>query len=462
MNAGLARLSVPIMAVLVLAGIAGWFGIREMMPGPPNPGEPVRSDKPGQPGTAPPAAPVPSTSQSAEGAREPGSPSDKGPNGAGRDRRAAQPVTPSFDVVRVEPSGESVIAGRAAPGATVDLLRNGQPLARIMADQSGLFAFVPPPLAPGSHEIVVQTIAPDGSRARSNQSVSVVIAEKRDARPLVAVTTPGQPTVVLSRPDGGAGEAKEAAASPPAGSQADQPGQTVARAEPAPGGPPGAGRPELRILSVEAEGTGRLYVSGSAAPGATLRLYLNEAFVAPGGTGPDGRLSFVIERGIRSGDYRVRLDDIDPVSGSVRSRAEVPFTVPPSSLVASASPETVVDPGHSAGSASVPVPPTRPAPSRTASASPGGVASSGSTRADGPASGFASHQTDPGAVVVPEVNTAIVSRGDNLWRISKRTYGDGLRYTVIYGANQPQIRNPSRIYPGQIFMLPPEQVQATR
>ena len=56
--------------------------------------------------------------------------------------------------------------------------------------------------------------------------------------------------------------------------------------------------------------------------------------------------------------------------------------------------------------------------------------------------------------MVPEVNTAIVARGDNLWRISKRIYGQGLRYTVIFGANTPQIRDPDLIYPGQVFVLP--------
>jgi nucleoid-associated protein YgaU len=56
--------------------------------------------------------------------------------------------------------------------------------------------------------------------------------------------------------------------------------------------------------------------------------------------------------------------------------------------------------------------------------------------------------------VIPDINTAIVSRGDNLWRISHRIYGRGVRYTVIYGANQGQIRNPNLIYPGQVFVLP--------
>ena len=63
----------------------------------------------------------------------------------------------------------------------------------------------------------------------------------------------------------------------------------------------------------------------------------------------------------------------------------------------------------------------------------------------------------PETVVIPNINTAIVSRGDNLWRISQRIYGKGLRYTVIYGANQEQIRNPDLIYPGQVFVLPGDQ-----
>ncbi|HTE98781.1 MAG TPA: LysM peptidoglycan-binding domain-containing protein, partial [Bradyrhizobium sp.] len=60
----------------------------------------------------------------------------------------------------------------------------------------------------------------------------------------------------------------------------------------------------------------------------------------------------------------------------------------------------------------------------------------------------------PSALVLPKTVTAVVSPGDSLWRISRNAYGAGTRYAVVYRANQNQIRNPDRIYPGQIFVLP--------
>ncbi|MFD0462176.1 LysM peptidoglycan-binding domain-containing protein [Microvirga aerilata] len=186
-------------------------------------------------------------------------------------------------------------------------------------------------------------------------------------------------------------------------------------------------------MTVEAE-EGRLFVSGLSAPGATVRLYLNESFIAPGGSGGDGKVSFSIGTGVKPGDYRIRLDDVDPVSGQVKSRAEVGFNVP--AQVAAVQPQPQV-----AGRSTAPSPAAAQPQARreVASALPSGQVA------------------DAGTVVIPSINTALVSRGDNLWRISQRIYGKGFRYTMIYGANQEQIRNPNLIYPGQVFVLPGDQ-----
>ncbi|MEK9827408.1 MAG: LysM peptidoglycan-binding domain-containing protein, partial [Rhodospirillales bacterium] len=42
----------------------------------------------------------------------------------------------------------------------------------------------------------------------------------------------------------------------------------------------------------------------------------------------------------------------------------------------------------------------------------------------------------------------------SLWRIARRTYGSGFRYTVIFAANRDQVNNPDLIYPGQILHTP--------
>ncbi len=48
-----------------------------------------------------------------------------------------------------------------------------------------------------------------------------------------------------------------------------------------------------------------------------------------------------------------------------------------------------------------------------------------------------------------------IAAGDSLWRIARRVYGRGVRYTVIYAANRAQIEDPDLIFPGQVFSVPP-------
>lgn len=47
-----------------------------------------------------------------------------------------------------------------------------------------------------------------------------------------------------------------------------------------------------------------------------------------------------------------------------------------------------------------------------------------------------------------------VQPGNSLWRIARRSYGNGLNYVELYRANRTQIANPDLIYPGQVLTLP--------
>jgi hypothetical protein len=202
---------------------------------------------------------------------------------------------PVFDIARIERTGDAVIAGRAAPGAIVELLRNGERHDQAVADQSGQFVMVPPRLPPGDYELTLRSRRPDGLQATSKQSVMVAVDEVESNSSAVR-SRPGEPQTVGS-------------------SQTQH-----------------ASQPALQIA---------------------------------------------------------KRQDI-PVSQQPRS---TPATSP----------------------------------------SDGG---------------------SPFAVVARKITTTVVSRGDSLWRISRVTYGAGLRYAVVYKANRDQIRDPNRIYPGQLLVLP--------
>ena len=54
----------------------------------------------------------------------------------------------------------------------------------------------------------------------------------------------------------------------------------------------------------------------------------------------------------------------------------------------------------------------------------------------------------------PKTKSYTVKKGDCLWNIAKKYYGNGAQYTKIYNANKGKIKNPNLIYPGQVLTIP--------
>ena len=54
----------------------------------------------------------------------------------------------------------------------------------------------------------------------------------------------------------------------------------------------------------------------------------------------------------------------------------------------------------------------------------------------------------------PKQKTYTVKKGDFLWNIAKKFYGNGAKYTKIYNENKSKIKNHNLIYPGQVLVIP--------
>ena len=67
------------------------------------------------------------------------------------------------------------------------------------------------------------------------------------------------------------------------------------------------------------------------------------------------------------------------------------------------------------------------------------------------------NRAGPALPATAKPGTLMVQPGNSLWRLARRTYGAGDRYTVIYQANRNLIRDPNKIYPGQLLVTPAAQ-----
>ncbi len=336
-----------------------------------------------------------------------------------------KPIVPQFDTVRVEPSGDTVVAGHGEPNAKVSLLAGQAILAEANADDGGDFVIVPQPLAPGNYVLMLSSASAGASAVLSQQSITVSIPAKGQKGVVVALVQPGKPSQLLTDPT--AQKPAQQQASNNAASQQPKPvASAQASANPVSQASAQA-NPRVAIKTAEVD-KGGFYAAGFAPAGTHVRIYLNGSALADVIAGANGQWSLTIGKGVTAGHYVVRADAVDH-KGKVTARAEVTFDVPVAVAQATAPPQPAASAEAKLASNALPTPDqntgdnTNPAPD-------------------------ASH------AIVPAIDTATVTRGDSLWRISQKELGEGIRYTLIYQANASQIRDPNLIYPGQVFVMP--------
>ncbi len=226
-------------------------------------------------------------------------------------------VRPSFDIVRVEPGGRAVIAGRAAPGAEVELLAGERVLDRVRADRQGEWVATPAePLAPGGLELSLRATSEGAPAVAAEQVVVVVVPEPPPPQPApvaVAEGPPPQPAEV---------RLAEAATGPLAVLLAGD-GQAPGRILQAPGRISSDG--QLALLVLDYDDSGRTRLAGEAPPGAPLRIYVDNEPAAEAVAEPSGRWTAVLGHDLAPGDYTLRLDQLGS-QGRPVARLETPFT----------------------------------------------------------------------------------------------------------------------------------------
>jgi len=321
---------------------------------------------------------------------------------------ASEPATdapaitnPSFDVVRIGPDGNAVIAGRAEPNSTVRIREGEEVIGEATADERGEWVVLPnKPLASGDRELSLEAEDETGNVSKADDKVVVLIPEEKapaatseqsgetsETTETAGVTdsepeSEKQPVIALKVPSDGdgavtvmQGPAPEAAAAPEEGSDTQD-----------------ATLPRLSIDVVDYDTEGRVAMSGKADLNHTVRVYLDNNHVGTAPADENGNWALTIGQPIEPGNYTLRADQLDS-SGKVTARVEIPFE--------RARPDQILEPG----------------------------------------------------------SRYVVQPGNSLWRIARSTYGEGLKYWVIYHQNRNQIRDPDLIYPGQIFALPNEENQ---
>ena len=213
-------------------------------------------------------------------------------------------VRPSFDIVRVERDGRAVVAGRAAPGAEVELRAGERVIDRVEANRRGEWVATPlEPLAPGGQELSVAARSPGAPALEGQQVVVVAVPEPPPPQPaeVALAAKPAEPVAMLLPRDG----------------------QGSGRILQAPGRISSDGR--LALLVLDYDDSGRIRLTGEAPPGVPVRIYVDNQPSSEVVVEPSGRWSAVLEHKLAPGDYTLRLDQIGS-QGRPVARLETPFT----------------------------------------------------------------------------------------------------------------------------------------
>lgn len=223
---------------------------------------------------------------------------------------------PTFDVIRLEPDGSIVVAGKAEPQSKIELItQNGKIIDNANSGQTGDFVIVPQNnIEPGDYVLSLNATNKNGKKINSKQTAVIHVPDKNKNDVLVVVNEEGQPSRIITIP-------KELEKKPEPETEPEEPKpqtqqeeneQEIVIAK----------KTEIRIEAVEIEDQ-QLYIAGQVENGETVRVYINDELIGTENGNEQNR--FLIEKPykLEPGEHTVRADVIDKNNGKVIQRAEV-------------------------------------------------------------------------------------------------------------------------------------------
>lgn len=246
---------------------------------------------------------------------------------------AAKSSIPSFDVLRVEPDGSTVIAGSAEPNAKLEIVDGEKVVTTTNVGPRGDFAAVlDNPLPPGDHELVLRATGKDGKPVNSEEVATISVPKDDSTQLLAMVSKPGTASRIITAPSAKQGRVNTAEQNEPAATaQPQQNATAVASANPAAGTttPPPAKtgeQPEVMVNAVEIEND-HIFVAGTTKPNAKVRAYADDKLIGENTAGADGHFVVDGKMPLTVGDHKIRVDVLDG-AGKVILRTSVNFTRP--------------------------------------------------------------------------------------------------------------------------------------
>ncbi|MDW5318057.1 LysM peptidoglycan-binding domain-containing protein [Rhizobium sp. PL01] len=260
---------------------------------------------------------------------------------------AAAWTVPGFDVLRVEPDGSTVIAGRAQPNTKLEIVNGETVIGTADVGATGDFAAIfDKPLPAGDYQLTLRSVGENGVTKSSEEVATVSIPADKTGELLAMVSKPGEASRIITKPapDATVAAAGDMAKVEPAPALADTatgvatPTDTAASTQTPGTGVTAAGaatgdKSLVAVSAVEIEGK-KIFVAGNAKAGALVRIYADDTLVGETKTDEQGR--FVVDGTIELpvGNHTIRADMMGADGSKVELRAAVPFDRPVGDQVA--------------------------------------------------------------------------------------------------------------------------------